>query len=107
MNVHSSPIGVFDSGLGGLSVLREVRALLPAEDLVYYADCANCPYGERPPEAILARSLAITGVLVERGAKVVVVACNTASSVALAAVRAAFPGVPIVGLARIIHGGGG
>ena len=98
MNVHSSPIGVFDSGLGGLSVLREVRAVLPAEDLVYYADCAHCPYGKQSPEAILARSLAITDALVERGAKVVVVACNTASSVALAAVRAAFPGVPIVGL---------
>ena len=98
MNVHPSPIGIFDSGLGGLSVLREIRSLLPAEDVVYYADCAHCPYGEQPSEAILARSLAITGVLVERGAKVVVVACNTASSVALSSLRAAYPGVLIVGL---------
>jgi glutamate racemase len=98
MNVHQQPIGVFDSGLGGLSVLREVRALLPGEAVVYVADRAYCPYGGRPPEEILARSAAIAGALVGRGAKLLVVACNTASTVALPALRARFPGVPIVGM---------
>ena len=90
-------MGVFDSGLGGLSVLRELRRLLPSEDVLYYADSAHCPYGGRPPEYILGRSTAVTGHLVERGAKVVVVACNTASSVGLPELRARFS-VPIVGM---------
>lgn len=98
MNVHSLPIGMFDSRLGGLSVVREVRALLPGEDLLYFADQAFCPYGGREAEEILQRSMAVTGALVERGAKLVVVACNTATSVALGALRAGFPGVPIVGM---------
>lgn len=98
MNVQVAPIGVFDSGLGGLSVVRELGSLLPAEDVVYYADSAYCPYGARQPVAILARGLAITALLVERGAKLVVVACNTATSVALGDLRAAFPRLPIVGL---------
>ncbi len=97
MNVQGLPIGVFDSGLGGLSVLRSLRAMLPIEDVLYYADSAHCPYGLRAPEEILNRSVAITGTLVERGAKLVVVACNTATSVALQELRARF-GVPIVGL---------
>ena len=64
------PIGMFDSGLGGLSVYREVRALMPGEDILYYADNAYCPYGLRSPEEIRARSLLISGLLVSRGAKV-------------------------------------
>lgn len=98
MNVHQRPIGLFDSGLGGLSVVREVRALLPAEDLVYFADSAFCPYGEREPAAIQERSLVIADELVGRGAKVLVVACNTASAVALAALRRRHSAVPIVGM---------
>ena len=98
MNGHS-PIGVFDSGLGGLSVARELRALVPAEDILYYADGAYCPYGVRPEGEIERRSLAIAGWLVRRGAKAMVVACNTASSVALDAVRERFgAGCPIVGV---------
>ena len=96
MNVHS-PVGVFDSGLGGLSVLRELRAQLPEERWLYYADSAHCPYGERSPAYILDRCTSIVDALVEREAKVVVVACNTATSVALAALRARY-GVPIVGM---------
>ena len=93
----AQPIGIFDSGLGGLSVLREVNTLLPAEDVLYYADSAHCPYGGRSIEFILERSVAITSYLVEHGAKLVVVACNTASSVALGRLREVFH-VPIVGM---------
>jgi glutamate racemase len=93
----TAPIGIFDSGLGGLSVLREVRNLLPTEDLIYVADSAYCPYGNRSPEEILSRGLAITGELVARGAKMIIVACNTASSVAIDELRAGCA-VPIVGL---------
>lgn len=92
------PIGVFDSGLGGLSVLREMRAAMPGEDMRYYADNAYCPYGIRSPAEIQARSIAVTGLLVDQGAKAVVVACNTASAMAIREVRAAFPEVPIIGL---------
>jgi len=92
-----SPLGVFDSGLGGLSVAREIRARLPREDIVYIADSAYCPYGGRPLEEIRERSIAVTGELVERGAKLVVVACNSASGAAIEALRDAFD-VPIVGL---------
>jgi glutamate racemase len=91
------PIGLFDSGLGGLSVAREVRRLLPAEQLVYIADSAYCPYGGRPFEEISARATAVTRALVDRGAKLVVVACNTASGAALEQLRATFE-IPIVGL---------
>lgn len=90
-------IGMFDSGLGGLSVLRDVRAALPAEDILYYADSAHCPYGERDDAEIIARSALITGALIERGAKLVIVACNTATSVALMSLRAS-TNVPIIGL---------
>ncbi len=88
---------MFDSGLGGLSVLLELRAMLPSEDVVYYADSAHCPYGGRAPEYILARSAAATEYLLSRGAKLIVVACNTASSVALRDLRARYD-VPIVGM---------
>jgi glutamate racemase len=92
-----APIGVFDSGLGGLSVLQEIRSLLPAEDLLYVADSAYCPYGNRTPQVILERSMVISAALVARGVKLTVVACNTACSVALDDLRAEFP-IQIVGL---------
>jgi glutamate racemase len=93
----NAPIGVFDSGLGGLSVVREVRTLMPAEDVIYYADCAFCPYGTRPSDEITARCLAIAGELVLLGAKALILACNTACAVALPELRSRFD-VPIVGL---------
>jgi glutamate racemase len=93
----SAPIGVFDSGLGGLSVVREVRTLMPAEDVIYYADSAYCPYGTRSADEITARCFAITGELVTLGAKALILACNTACAVALPELRAGFD-VPIVGL---------
>jgi glutamate racemase len=88
---------VFDSGLGGLSVAREIRRRLPAEDILYLADTAFCPYGGRPLEQIRARSVAIVGELIRRGAKTVVVACNTASGAALETLREVYS-IPIVGL---------
>lgn len=84
----NAPIGVFDSGLGGLSVLQAVRALLPHESLLYVADSAFAPYGERPDAFIAERSLAIGRWLRERGAKAFVVACNTATAHGVAALRA-------------------
>lgn len=91
------PIGVFDSGVGGLSVAREIRALLPAETLLYFADTANCPYGGRPLDEIETLALQGASVLVERGAKIVVLACNTATGAALEMLRARLD-VPVVGL---------
>lgn len=94
---NSFPIGVFDSGIGGLSVLREIRALLPNEDLIYLADSAHCPYGDKSEAYIRARSGVLSQFLLERGAKAVVVACNTATAAAVAGLRAQLP-VPVVGM---------
>jgi glutamate racemase len=92
------PIGLFDSGIGGMTVLREVRRLLPAEDLIYLADQARCPYGSRSPDELRAIAAACAAWLIARGAKLVVVACNTASAAALADLRCRFPETPFVGM---------
>lgn len=92
------PIGIFDSGVGGLSVLREVRQLLPGRDLVYFADQKNVPYGSRPLEEIRDFSRAITAFLNGKGAEIVVVACNTASAAALYPLRESFPQLRFVGM---------
>lgn len=91
------PIGVFDSGVGGLSVAKEIRQLLPLEDLIYYADSAYCPYGDKDPEIIRQRERSIVEFLLSQGAKLIVVACNTASSTGLEELRKLF-NVPIVGM---------
>jgi glutamate racemase len=92
-------IGVFDSGIGGLSVLRALRARLPHERFTYIADTANAPYGERGDEFVIGRSLALTRELVEdHGARLVVVACNTATASAIHLLRDAHPAVPVVGI---------
>ncbi|MGD8790058.1 MAG: glutamate racemase [Burkholderiales bacterium] len=93
----SAPIGVFDSGVGGLSVLREIRRLLPTENLIYVADSAHVPYGEKSREFVEQRAVAISGFLIAQGAKVIVVACNTATSAAIVTLRVRFA-VPIVGV---------
>ena len=95
----TAPIGVFDSGIGGLSVLRALRRELPHEDVVYFADTAWVPYGERGDAFVLERTLAVAQALIEeRGIKLLVVACNTATASAIAALRARWPQVPIVGV---------
>ncbi|MEH6493765.1 glutamate racemase [Halopseudomonas sp.] len=93
----SAPIGVFDSGVGGLSVLREIRQLLPAESLLYVADSGYVPYGEKPPEQIRERSRKIARFLIERGAKALVLACNTATAAAINELRGEFD-LPIIGM---------
>ncbi len=95
---QNAPIGVFDSGIGGLSVLRAIRALLPGERILYLADQGHVPYGPRPMAEIQQFSEEITRFLLARGAKLVVVACNTASAAALHHLRASFPGIPFVGM---------
>lgn len=91
-------LGVFDSGVGGLSVLRAIRAQIPAQPVLYLADQGHVPYGSRPMQEVRAFSRAITEFLLERGAKVIVVACNTASAAALHYLRQTFPDVPFVGM---------
>ncbi len=96
--MRESPIGVFDSGLGGLSVLRQIRSTLPDESVVYLADQAHVPYGPRPLEQVQAFSEGITRFLLDHAAKLIVVACNTASAAALQHLRRTFPEVPFVGM---------
>ena len=91
-------IGVFDSGVGGLSVWREVARQLPRHDTLYVADQAHVPYGPRPLEEVRRFAEGIARFLIEQGAEVVVVACNTASAAALYHLRAIFPHVPFVGM---------
>lgn len=93
----SRVIGVFDSGVGGLSVLRHIRAALPEAHLIYVADSGHVPYGDKPPEYIVERSLAITQFLAEQGAEAVVIACNTATAAAAPILRSRFS-LPIVAM---------
>lgn len=94
----AGPIGVFDSGVGGFSILRAIRWELPGESLIYLADQAHVPYGPRSLEQVRAFSEGITRFLLSRGAKLIVVACNTASAAALHFLREQFPLVPFVGM---------
>lgn len=96
--VSKQPIGVFDSGVGGLSVLKAIRQILPQENLVYFGDQAHIPYGPRPKAEIRKFSLEITHFLLMQGAKLIVLACNTASAAALHALRNYFQEVPFVGM---------
>lgn len=97
MSSSTAPIGIFDSGVGGVSVAREIRQLLPLENIIYYADSAFCPYGDKDPAMIRQRELAIVDFLVSQGCKIIVVACNTASSTGLGDLRKIFS-TPIVGM---------
>ena len=97
MTTSGAPIGVFDSGVGGVSVLREIRRELPAEDLIYLADSEYTPYGDRPAAVIIERSIAMVALLERHGVKAVVVACNTATGIAVDTLRARFT-LPIVAI---------
>lgn len=94
----TAAIGVFDSGVGGLSVLRAIRAQIPAQPVIYLADQAHVPYGPRPLEEVRLFSQEVTRYLLNQGARLIVVACNTASAAALHHLRAEFPLVPFVGM---------
>ncbi|MGZ3237036.1 MAG: glutamate racemase [Burkholderiaceae bacterium] len=91
-------IGVFDSGIGGLSVLRHIHAQLPHEKLLYFADSGFAPYGSKPEEVIVDRSLKIAHFLLNLGAKALVVACNTATAASIKALRELYPDLPVVGV---------
>jgi len=91
-------VGIFDSGVGGLSVMRAIRDRLPRAELLYAADTAHLPYGDRSEAFIVERSQRIAGFLRGQGAQIVVVACNTATAAAVAALRSAAPDLPIVGV---------
>jgi glutamate racemase len=95
---NRAPIGIFDSGVGGLSVLREIRKQLPRERLIFLADQAHVPYGPRPLEQVRDFAEGITRYLLSQDAKLVVVACNAASAAALHHLRRIFPQVPFVGM---------
>ncbi len=97
-SMSEAPVGVFDSGVGGLSVLGEIRRLLPNESLLYVADCGHIPYGEKTPEFIRQRCAIIANFLHQQGAKALVVACNTATVAGVADLRRDYPHWPIVGM---------
>jgi len=95
--VSPAPVGIFDSGVGGLSVAREIRRALPSEHLLYAADTAYVPYGDRADHEVRCRTLAMADHLCAQGAKVLVVACNTASGASLEALRERLH-IPVIGL---------
>jgi len=93
-----APIGVFDSGVGGLTILSALRQELPYENYIYFGDTANCPYGMRDDAEIIELSIQACGFLIEQGVKLIVVACNTASQAALNSLRATFTSIRFVGV---------
>ena len=97
-NINAAPIGVFDSGAGGISVLKRLWALMPNEQFLYYGDSANAPYGTKPVETIRDLTTKAVEHLLDEGCKAIVLACNTATSAAAADLRAAYPDIPIIGL---------
>ena len=100
--MDTRPIGFFDSGVGGLSIFRAVRRLLPAESMVYLADNAHFPYGALDDEALRTLTTRLTAFLIGRDAKLIVTACNTATVHALAHLRAVYPDLPFVGVVPVV-----
>lgn len=96
--IKNLPIGFMDSGLGGLSVLREAIRVMPYEDFIYYGDSLNAPYGTKPQETIRELTLNVVDKLMEYGIKALAVACNTATSAAVRQLRLMYPDLPIVGI---------
>ncbi|MBC3871964.1 glutamate racemase [Undibacterium flavidum] len=94
----NAPVGVFDSGIGGLSVLKHLREHLPLENFLYVADTAYAPYGERSNEELIARSIKITEFFLQQGVKALVIACNTATAAAVATLRERYPTLIIIGM---------
>ncbi len=94
----NSPIGVFDSGLGGLSVWKEIVKALPEESVIYYGDGLNCPYGKKKPEEVIAISEGIVRFLLDKEVKLIVIACNTATATAVEYLRQHYPHVPFIGM---------
>lgn len=97
-NRRNRPLGVFDSGVGGLTVVKEIRKLMPAEDIIYIGDTARCPYGPKPLHKVREYALQISNHLYDKEVKALVVACNTASAAALRDIQGAFPEIPVIGV---------
>ena len=98
MNKKNMPIGFFDSGVGGLSVLREAVKLMPNEHYIYFGDSKNAPYGVKKVEEVKDLTYKAVEFLIDKGAKAIVIACNTATSAAVASLRVTYPSMPIVGI---------
>ena len=98
MHTNQLPIAVVDSGVGGISVLRELVRLMPGENYLYYGDSANAPYGTKPVQQVRELTLSVAEMLMQRGIKALVVACNTATSAAIDALREKYPHCIIVGI---------
>jgi len=98
MNTKEDYIGVFDSGVGGISVLRQLRNVMPKERFLYFGDSANAPYGTRPREEIRELTLKVAAKLMDRGLKAMVVACNTATAAAIEDLRKAYPDMIVIGI---------
>ena len=96
--MNSLPIGIFDSGVGGLTVMRELRLVLPAEHLLYLGDTARVPYGNKSHATVTRYATEDVQFLLTQGVKMIVIACNTASAIAASELRQRFPGVPILGM---------
>jgi glutamate racemase len=94
----NKPIGIFDSGVGGLTVLKTLQAILPYEDFLYFGDTARLPYGSKSENTIIHYTRRACHILVQRGVKALIIACNTASSVALPSLIAEYPHLPIIGV---------
>ena len=97
LSIDQQAIGVFDSGVGGISVLKHINALLPHESLIYFADSKHAPYGNKTPQEITARCMEITDFLIAKNVKAIVVACNTATAAAIDTLRETF-NLPIIGM---------
>lgn len=97
MQNHNNPIGIFDSGVGGLTVWDKIRLKLPNENIIYLADSANCPYGNKPETQIIEHSINNTEFLLSKGCKLIIVACNTATAAAIETLRTRY-NVPFVGM---------
>ena len=98
MQANMRPIGVFDSGVGGVSVLRELVRLMPQEHYLYFGDSANAPYGEKTTEQVRQLTMAAAERLIKRGVKALVVACNTATSAAIHVLREKYPDMVVIGI---------
>lgn len=98
MEKRNQPVGIFDSGIGGISVLRELTAVLPHENFIYYGDSKNAPYGTKTISQVRESVYAVAGHLMEQGAKALVVACNTATSAAIDSLRETYCGIPVIGI---------
>lgn len=98
MENRRKPVGFFDSGVGGISVLREAVKLMPNENFIYFGDSLNAPYGTKPVKEVQDLSIANAEMLIEKGVKAIVIACNTATSVAAEILRLKYPDIPVVGV---------